>query len=79
MTDRISRLIPFLGDFLVLTDEPRPAEGVQISSGLSFKPVRGSGGEPLLFRASNGILKLHEVPYASFQIQSVRKLVQQVI
>ncbi len=80
MIGSISRLVPFLNEFLVLTDGPRPAESVPASTGISFKPVRSEGGGQLLFRASKGnIYKLDEARHAPLQqISSVRKFIQQV-
>lgn len=80
LTGGISRLIPFLNDFLVLTDEPRRPEAVPASEGILFKPVRTRGGEQLLFRASKrNVYKLDEVRHAPLQqIHSVRKFIQQM-
>jgi phytoene dehydrogenase-like protein len=80
-TGGISRLIPFLNDFLVLTDEPRRAEAVPVSDGILFKPVRSKGGEQLLFGASKrNVYKLDEVRHAPLQqIHAVRKFVQQML
>ncbi len=73
-------LIPFLNDFLVLSEESRPKETSSLPAGLSFKPLRSGEGEPLLFSApKRNVYMLHEVHHAPLQLMlASRKLVAQI-
>ncbi len=73
-------LIPFLNDFLVLSEESRPKGTSSMPSGLSFKPLRSGEGEPLLFSASKrNVYLLHEVHRVPLPLMlASRKLVAQI-
>ncbi len=53
LLDRLNRLIPFLNDYLVFSDEQRTGdEGIDLPEGVTFKPLRSKDGISLLSRGS---------------------------
>ncbi|HSB34699.1 MAG TPA: NAD(P)-binding protein [Nitrospirota bacterium] len=77
-TDRLSGLVPFLDDFLVLTRDFRPSETAAAPPGLSLKPLQSRVRGPLLFKGSKGnVYLLHEARHAPLQvISAARKFVE---
>jgi phytoene dehydrogenase-like protein len=80
LIERISGLVPFLKDFLVLTRESRPSETSAVPPGLSLKPLKSRESEPLLFKTSKrNLYLLQEARHAPIQvIAAARMLVDKV-
>lgn len=81
LVSQTTGLIPFLGDFLVLSEESLPRGTSSVPAGLTLKPLRSGKSEPLLFRTSKrNVYALHEVQHAPLQLMpAVRKLVMQIM
>jgi hypothetical protein len=59
LIDKLNRLIPFLNDYLVFSDEHRTGdEGIDLPKGVMFKPLRSGDGISLLYRGSKKNLYL---------------------
>lgn len=76
---RSSGLIPFLKDFLVLTEESCPLK-IPAPPDLSFKPVSPGKNDPILYRSTRGrVHTLYELPHAPLQtISAAQKFVSQI-
>jgi glycine/D-amino acid oxidase-like deaminating enzyme len=77
---RVSGLVPFLKDFLVMTSDSHPFEKSAVPSGLSFKPLFSQRDEPMLFRASKkNVYLLHEARHAPLRmLTAARKFVEKI-
>ncbi len=77
LINRISGLVPFLDDFLVLSLEPDPLFHPDISQEISFRPLKRERGDSLLLRgAKKNVYKLHDLKDApQFVIPEVRRLI----
>jgi hypothetical protein len=59
LIDQLNRLIPFLNDYLVFSDEHRIGdEGIELPQGVTLKPLRSGAGTSLLSRGSKKNLYL---------------------
>lgn len=79
-TDRVSGLIPFLKDFIVLTRDSRPSGPSALPPGVSFKPLQSREREPLLFKGSKGnMYLLGEAHHAPLEvISAARRFVEKI-
>jgi phytoene dehydrogenase-like protein len=77
---KVSGLVPFLKDFLVLTLDSRSSGTSAVPDSLSFKPLSSGQGDPLLFKASQkNVYLLHEAQHAPLQvIPAARRLVEKI-
>ena len=80
LIERVSGLVPFLKDFLVLTRDYRTSEAPAVARGLSFNPLSPRQSEPLLFKASKkNVYLLHEAQHAPLQVlTAARKFVDKI-
>ncbi|MCK9419471.1 MAG: NAD(P)-binding protein [Nitrospirae bacterium] len=81
LIDTLNRLIPFLNDYLVFSEEHRAGdEGIELPQGFTFKPLRSGEGMPLLYRGSKkNIYLLKNEQTAPLQVISeVNRFVQKV-
>jgi hypothetical protein len=81
LIDRLNRLIPFLNEYLVFSDEQRTGdEGIDLPEGVRFKPLRSGGGISFLSRSSPGnIYLLKNAPTTPLQVMSeVNRFVKKV-
>ncbi len=80
LMERVSGLVPFLKDFLVLTRDSRPSGASAVPPGLSFKPLSSRHDEPLLFTASKkNVYLLYEAQHAPLQVlTAARKFVEKI-
>jgi glycine/D-amino acid oxidase-like deaminating enzyme len=77
----LNRLIPFLNDHLVFSEEHRNSdEGIGLPEGVTFKPLRPGHGDSLLFRGSKkNIYLLKNAQTAPLQVMSeVNRFVEKV-
>lgn len=72
LIDQISRLIPFLNDYLVFAEEDRGADrAITFPADFSFKPLRSADGTSLLSRCSKrNVYVLNNVRHAPLQVMS---------
>jgi hypothetical protein len=78
----VNRLIPFLNDHLVFSDEHRSGdEGIRLPEGVTFKPLRSGQGRSLLYRGSKkNLYLLKNAQTAPLQVLSeVSSFVSKVI
>ena len=78
---QLNRLIPFLNDYLVFSDEHRMGdEGIDFPEGVTFKPLRSGEGTSLLYRGSKkNIYLLKNSQTAPLQVMSeVNRFVKKV-
>ncbi len=70
--DQLIRLIPFLNDYLVFSDEHRSGdEGIDLPESVTFKPLRSGAGSALLYRGSKkNIYLLKNAQTAPLQVMS---------
>jgi phytoene dehydrogenase-like protein len=70
--DRLSRLIPFLNDYIVFSDEQRTGDdGIDLPEGVTFKPLRSGKGTSLLYRGSKkNIYLLQNAQTAPLQVMT---------
>jgi hypothetical protein len=78
--ERLNRLIPFLDEYLVFSDEHRTGdEGIDVPEGVTFKPLRSGEGTSLLYRGSRSIYLLKNAQTAPLQVMSeVNRYVKKV-
>ena len=71
LIERLNRLIPFLNDYLVFSDEHRTGdEGIDVPEGVTFKPLRSAEGTSLLYRGSRNVYLLKNEQTAPLQVMS---------
>jgi hypothetical protein len=71
LIERLNRLIPFLNDYLVFSDEHRTGdEGMNVPEGVTFKPIRSEEGTSLLYRGSRSIYLLKNAQTAPLQVMT---------
>jgi hypothetical protein len=72
LIDRLSRLIPFLNDYLVFSEEQRTGDdGIDLPEGVTFKPLRSGKGTSLLYRGSEkNIYLLQNAQTAPLQVMT---------
>jgi hypothetical protein len=80
LIERLNRLIPFLNDYLVFSDEHRTGdEGIDVPEGVTFKPLRSAEGTSLLYRGSRNMYLLKNAQTAPLQVMSeVNRYVKKV-
>ena len=80
LIERLNRLIPFLNDYLVFSDEHRTGdEGIDVPEGVTFKPLRSGEGTSLLYRGSRNMYLLKNAQTAPLQVMSeVNRYVKKV-
>ncbi len=80
LINRITGLVPFLRDFLVLYLEPVPLLGSTAPREISFKPLKTGKNDSLLFRGSKtNVYRLDDDQHAQRQMMTaIRKLVAQM-
>ncbi len=81
LIDKVNRLIPFLNDFLVFSDEHRTGdERTDLPEGVTFRPFRSGDGISLLYQGSQkNVYLLKNAPIAPLQVMSdVNKFVKKV-
>lgn len=80
LIERLNRLIPFLNDYLVFSDEHRTGdEGIDVPEDVTFKPLRSGEGTSLLYRGSRSIYLLKNAQTAPLQVMSeVNRYVKKV-
>jgi len=72
LIDKLNRLIPFLNDYLVFSDEHRTGdEWIDLPKGVTFKPLRSGEGTSLLYRGSKkNLYLLKNAQTAPLQVMS---------
>jgi hypothetical protein len=80
LISRISSLVPFLGDFLVLSREPGPLLEPVVPKEISFKPLKTGKSASLLLRGSQrNVYKLRDLQDApQIVLPAVRKLISKL-
>jgi len=81
LIERLNRLIPFLNDYIVFSDEHRTGdEGIGVPEGVTFKPLQSGEGTSLLYRGSErSIYLLKNAQTAPLQVMSeVNRFVKKV-
>jgi len=80
LIERLNRLIPFLNDYIVFSDEHRTGDkGIDLPEGVTFKPLRSGEGTSLLYRGSRSIYLLKNAQTAPLQVMSeVNRYVKKV-
>ncbi len=82
IVDELGRLVPFLNDYLVFSEEPRSGDGhAVVPSDLSVKPYRQRGGtSPLCRTSQKNVFVLQDAPEAPLQvISAVQRFVAKVV
>jgi hypothetical protein len=71
LVERLNKLIPFLNDYLVFSDEHRTGdEEIDVPEGVAFKPLRSGEGTPLLYRGAGNVYLLKNEQTAPLQVMS---------
>jgi hypothetical protein len=80
MVSRISRLIPFLEDFIVLSEMKPVRDAARASTDVRYKPIHAGSGEPVLFHANaKGMYKLVEDALTPIpQMKAAYKLIKKI-
>jgi hypothetical protein len=80
LIEHLNRLIPFLNDYLVFSDEHRTGdEGIDVLEDVTFKPLRSGEGTSLLYRGSRNMYLLKNAQTAPLQVMSeVNRYVKKV-
>ena len=82
IVEQLGRLVPFLNDYLVFSEEPKSGDGhAVVPADLSIKPYRQRGGASLLCRTSQrNVFVLQDAPESPLQvILEVQRFVDKIV